>query len=158
MFRRFHLQAYDIAYKYGGEVMVVFGSVLSSSAARMTDEDAAQEGFWVSSLSAPSSKANRRLCILKKAAGPHLQRAMEAGDDHMKMVTHLIAQVVHKGVKAEVQASQAEVSMQCVFPVLRGSECAQRCSTVSSNQRLTLCGGCSAPAVSAWKTHQTTSA
>ena len=118
-----------LAHKYGGEVLLVFGGVLSTSAARMADEDAAQEEFWVSSLSVPSSKANRRLCILKKAAGPHLQRAMEAGDERMKMVMQLIAQVVHKGVKDEVQEAQAEVSMRCVFPYC-GFWCAQRCSTV----------------------------
>jgi hypothetical protein len=91
-------------------VLLVYGGVLATAAARMADEDASREGLWVSSLDMPSANPNRRLCIVKKAAGAHWQQAMEAGDPRMKAATMMLAQVLHKGIKDEVQASQPGVS------------------------------------------------
>jgi hypothetical protein len=113
-----HLQARKVASEFGGEVLLVFGGVLSTAAARMADEDASKEGCYVSSLDVPSANPNRRLCIVKKAAGAHWQRAMEAGDQRMKMATMMLAQTLHKGIKDEVQASQPGVSYN--MPQLSG--------------------------------------
>jgi hypothetical protein len=109
-----HLQARNIASWYGVEVLVVVGGVLSSAAPRHADEDAYREGCWVTGLDVPSAKPNRRLVILKKAAGVHWQRAMEAGDkrmnDRMRNVSHMLAQLLHIGIKDEVEPSQPGVS------------------------------------------------
>lgn len=93
---------------------MVVGGVLSSAAPRHADEDAYREGCWVTGLDVPSAKPNRRLVILKKAAGVHWQRAMEAGDkrisDRMRNVSHMLAQLLHIGIKDEVEPSQPGVS------------------------------------------------
>jgi hypothetical protein len=105
-----HLQLYEIAAKFGVELMVVCGGVVKTSAEREADEAASKEGFYVSGLDVASGKPNRRLIIVKKGAGVHWQRAMQDGNPCMKTATQMLAQVLHMGIKAEVQASQPGVS------------------------------------------------